>query len=145
IDLSAARSAAGVVDVIVGTDVEGLGNVEVAPFVPNVKKPHHQLLVVDTARYVGEPVAAVLADDPMRARDAADLIEAEWEPLPVASTVEEALADGAPVLHPHLGTNVCFEVEFGNSEDEVNAAFARADHVVSLRIESPRINPVTME
>ena len=60
---------------------------------PNVKKPHHPLLVVDVARYVGEPVAAVLADDPMRAADALELIETEWQALPAVTSVEEALDD----------------------------------------------------
>jgi aerobic carbon-monoxide dehydrogenase large subunit len=145
IDVSAARLAPGVVDVITGADVPTLGNVELMPVVPNVKKPHHPLLVVDEARYAGEPVAAVLADDPMRARDALDLIEAEWEPLPVVSSVEDGLADGAPLVHPSLGTNIAFDVTYGSSEEEVEAAFARADHIVELRIESPRINPVPME
>ncbi|MBV9327580.1 MAG: xanthine dehydrogenase family protein molybdopterin-binding subunit [Chloroflexi bacterium] len=145
IDVEQARRAPGVVDVLIGKDVATLGAVAVAPFVPNVKDVHHPLLVVDEARYTGEAVAAVLADDPMRARDAADLIEAEWEPLPVVSGVEEAEADGAPLVHPELGTNVAFEVTYGSSEDEVAAAFKGADHVVKLRVESPRINPVTME
>jgi aerobic carbon-monoxide dehydrogenase large subunit len=145
IDVTAARLAPGVVDVITGADVPDLGNVDIAPIVPNVKKPHHPLLVVDEARFPGEPVAAVLANDPMRARDAVDLIEAEWEPLPVVSSVEDALAEGAPLVHPELGTNVAFDVTYGNTEEEVDAVFAQADHIVELRIESPRINPVTME
>jgi carbon-monoxide dehydrogenase large subunit len=145
IDVSAARGAPGVIDVITGADVVGLGNVDVAPFVPNVLKPAHPLLVSDVAHYTGQPVAAVLADDPEHARDAVDLIEAEWEPLAAVSGVEEALAEGAPLIHPDLGTNVGFEIAFGNSEDDVDVAFASAEHVVSLRIESPRINPVPME
>ncbi len=145
LDVTQARQAPGVVDVLTGADVEGLGHVDVAPFVPDVKQVHHPLLVVDEARYTGEAVAAVLADDPMHARDALDLIDAEWEPLPVASTVEEAVAEGAPLVHPELGTNVAYEVTYGSSEEAVQAAFATADHVVKLRVESPRINPVTME
>ena len=145
INVQAARQAPGVVDVLTGRDVEGLGNVDVAPFVPNVKQVHHPLLVADEARYTGEPVAAVLGDDPMRARDAADLIEVEWEPLPVVSSVEEAIANDAPLVHAVLGTNVAYEISYGSSEEEVDQALARADQVVKLRIESPRINPVTME
>ena len=145
IDVAAARRAPGVVDVLTGADVAALGDAEVAPFVPNVKKPHHQLLVNEIARFPGEPVAAVLADDPMRARDAADLIEVDWQPLAAVSTVEDALADGAPLVHPEFGTNVAYEIAYGSSEADVEAAFAQADHVVELRIESPRINPVTME
>jgi carbon-monoxide dehydrogenase large subunit len=145
IDVSAARTAPGVVDVVTGEDVRELGHVDVAPFVPNVKQVHHPLLVADTARYAGEPVAAVLADDPNRARDAVDLIEAEWEPLPAVSSVEAAIAADAALVHPELGTNVAYEYSFGSDEREVEAAFAAADCVFSLRIESPRINPVTME
>jgi len=145
LDIEQAKRAPGVIEVLTGKDVEGLGNVEVAPFVPNVKQVHHPLLVLDEARYTGEPVAAVLADDPMRARDALDLIEADWDPLPVASGVEEAVADGAELVHPELGTNVAYEVTYGSSEEDVAHAFDKADHVVKLRVESPRINPVTME
>jgi aerobic carbon-monoxide dehydrogenase large subunit len=145
VNVEAARQAPGVVDVLTGQDVEGLGKVDVAPFVPNVKQVHHPLLVDSEARYTGEPFAAVLADDPMRARDAADLIEAEWEPLQAVSSVEEAIAEGAPRIHPELGTNIAYEVTYGSPEEDVEAAFARADTVIKLRIESPRINPVTME
>jgi aerobic carbon-monoxide dehydrogenase large subunit len=145
LDVAQAKQAPGVVEVLTGKDVEGLGNVEVAPFVPNVKQVHHPLLVANEARYTGEPVAAILADDPMLARDALDLIEAEWEPLPVASGVEEADAEGAELVHPELGTNVAYEVTYGSSEEEVAQAFEKADRVVKLRVESPRINPVTME
>ena len=140
-----ARQAPGVIDVLTGKDVEGLGKVDVAPFVPNVKQVHHPLLVEDEARYTGEPFAAVLADDPMLARDAADLIEAEWEPLDAVSTVEDALKGGAPFVHAELGTNVAYEISYGSDEQEVQKAFADADQIISLRIESPRINPVTME
>src|SRR5437868_2947926 len=88
LDISAARQAAGVVDVITGAEVRELGNVPVAPFVPDVKQVRHPLLVDEEARYTGEPVVAILADDPMRARDAADLVEAEWDALPAVSAVE---------------------------------------------------------
>src|SRR5579864_6779619 len=145
VNVEAARQTAGVVDVLTGRDVEGLGKVDVAPFVPNVKQVHHPLLVTDEARYTGEPVAAVLADDPMRARDAADLIEVDWEPLQAISTVEEAIAEGATLVHPELGTNVAYEISYGSSDEEVETAFAAAHAVIDLRIESPRINPVTME
>ena len=136
VNVDAAKQAPGVIDVITGKDVEGLGNVEVAPFVPNVKQVHHPLLVEDEARYTGEPVAAVLADDPMRARDAADLVEVEWEPLTAVSSVEEAIADGAALVHPELGTNVAYEISYGSSEDEVERAFTDADTIINLRIES---------
>jgi carbon-monoxide dehydrogenase large subunit len=106
LDVSAARQAPGVLDVLTGADVKGLGNVEVGPFVPNVMKPHQPLLVLDVARYTGEPVAAVLTDDSACAHDAVDLIDVEWDPLPVLSSVEPALASGAPLSHPELGANV---------------------------------------
>jgi carbon-monoxide dehydrogenase large subunit len=145
LDVEGARKAQGVIDVLTGKDVEGLGHVDVAPFVPNVRQVHHPLLVLDEARYTGEPVAAVLANSPESARDAVDLIEADWDPLPVVSGVEEAESEGAPLVHPELGTNVAFEITYGSSEEELAAAFEQADHVVKLRVESPRINPVTME
>jgi carbon-monoxide dehydrogenase large subunit len=114
--------------------------------VPNVKQVHHPLLVVEgsEARYTGEAVAAVLADDPGRALDALELIETEWEPLPVVSHVDDAVNDQT-LVHPELGTNVAFEISYGSSEADVEAVFKTADQVIRLRVESPRINPLTME
>src|SRR5215213_6799434 len=74
IDVEAARRAPGVIEVITGQDVVGLGNVEIGPFVPGVKKPDHPLLAAGVARFSGEPVAAVLAISAEAARDAVDLI-----------------------------------------------------------------------
>src|SRR5919199_3722737 len=78
IEVEPARRAPGVIDVITGQDVLGLGAVEVGPFVPGVKKPHHALLAAEVARFSGEPVAAVLATSALAARDAVDLIQADW-------------------------------------------------------------------
>jgi len=66
-------------------------------------------LAAGRVRFVGEPVVAVIADDPYRAHDALDLIRVEYEPLPAVVDVEAALAPAAPVLHDEVGGNVVAE------------------------------------
>src|SRR5216110_1840030 len=83
----------------------------------------------DRARYVGEAVAMVVAESRAQAEDAVHRIEVEWEPLPPAVGVVEAGAPGGPLVHPEWGTNVA--LSFAHSIGDPDAAFARADVVVS--------------
>ena len=87
---------------------------------------------------VGYPIAAVVAESRYLARDAAELVEVEYEPLPGVSDPEAALAPGAPVLHEELGTNRAFAAAFGSPAEEVEAALAGAEHVVVLRVDAFR-------
>ncbi|MGH6901538.1 MAG: xanthine dehydrogenase family protein molybdopterin-binding subunit, partial [Geminicoccaceae bacterium] len=88
-------------------------------------------------RYVGEPVAVVVAESIAQARDAADLVEAHYRPLPVATTIEATLAEGAPLLWPELPGNRSFHWEVGDPE-AVAAQLRSAAHVVELEVEYPR-------
>src|SRR6266849_2388158 len=83
----------------------------------------------DRARYVGEIVAMVVADSRARAEDAAEMIEVDWEPLPVVTDMRAAAEPGAPLVHEAWGTNV--GVAFTHGIGDVEAAFARADVVMS--------------
>ena len=103
------------------------------------------LLVADKVRYVGDRVAFVVAETLAQARDAAELVEVDYEPLPAVVNIEDAAKHGAPKVHDDnpMG-NIAFRLMFGNQE-ATDAAFAKAKHVVKLRVENNRLSPVSME
>ncbi len=106
IDTSAAEKAEGVVAVYTAETLEFAGPLVMAwPINDKVKNPAHHPLTKDKARYVGDPVAVVVAESRVLAKDAAELVDIDWEPLPAVTDVKAALADGAPVIHEEFGTN----------------------------------------
>ncbi len=147
IDVSEALALDGVVAVLTGHDLNGIAgsmqpsmNVENSPFPCAPLRP----LAVTDVRFVGDPVALVVAESRAVAEDAAELVFVDYEPTPAVATIEAALADGAPLVHPEFGTNV--PVDFPMPADpEVEALFASAAHVVEHRIVQHRYNPVPME
>src|SRR6266513_1250969 len=92
ISTDAARSAPGVVAVYTSADLKGIGPVPCAGALPDLKVPRHPVLAEGYVRFVGEPVAAIVAEDFYKARDAAELIEVDYEPLPAVVDPEKALA-----------------------------------------------------
>src|SRR5207245_1851252 len=80
-----------------------------------------------------------------QARDAANLVELDYEPLPGVSDPEAALAPGAPVLHDEFGTNLAFEVSYGSPLGDIDEAFRKADHIGSFRIQHNRLAAVAIE
>ncbi len=145
IDLAAARAAPGVVDALRGEDTRHLTRLTLNQVVPDVLKPDHPPLAVGEVRYVGDEVAAVLAEERGQARDALELIAVEYEPLPGVADAERAVQDGAPLVHAQLGTNVAYTRAYGHPPEEVEAALRRAHHVVHLRLRQARIAPVAIE
>ena len=145
VDLSAARAAPGVVDVIDGRETAQLSYLSINRVVPELRVPRHPPLAIAKVRYTGDEVAAVLAEDSARACDALDLITVEYKPLPGVADAEAALADDAPILHDELSSNVAFEHSYGDSAATVSAALGAADYVVSLRIQNSRVAPVPIE
>ncbi|MBI2972871.1 MAG: molybdopterin-dependent oxidoreductase [Armatimonadetes bacterium] len=145
IDTTAARRAPGVVAVWTGEDVKArCGPLPVGPRIKEMKAPKRFPLVIDgVVRHVGDPVAAVVATTMDAARDASDLVEVDYEPLPSVQDPEAALEPGAPILHQDLGTNVCFRMTYGGGN--VEEAFAGADVVVKTRIVQQRLIPAAME
>jgi carbon-monoxide dehydrogenase large subunit len=149
IDLDAALSAAGVLAAYTAADLQAAGiktipsltrtppfelrNADGSPMADGSQFP----LAVDRVRYVGEPVALVVAETAAAAREAAELIEVAYRPLPAVVGIEAALADDAPLLWPEEGSNRSFAWQSG---DQLATArrLAEAAHVVELEVDYPR-------
>jgi carbon-monoxide dehydrogenase large subunit len=156
IDKSAAEAAPGVFGVYTAADLgaEGIGLPHVWPLTPNEKAPQRPLLAVDTVHFAGEGIAVVLARSAAEARDAADLVEADYEPLAPVLDMEAAVADGADLVHPSLETNVSdvwvFDAGAAGTGNDVDAAIAAAEAdpdsvVVRRRFRQQRLIPAFME
>ena len=113
------------------------------PVTEDIKMPPHYPLASDEARYQGDGVAVVVAESRALAKDAAELVEVDYEPLPSIADVEKALEDGAPLVHDDLGTNECYVWKL--ETDDVQAAIDAADVVVTRRYFQPRLIPNAME
>ena len=100
-------------------------------------------LAVDVARYVGEPVVAVAAASSGAARDALDLIDVDYAPLPPVVDMEKAAEADSPLVYDDLGTNIC--VEASRTVGDPDRAFQEADGVVSVHVSQPRLIPNPME
>jgi 2-furoyl-CoA dehydrogenase large subunit len=133
IDSARAEAAPGVRAVLTGADIKGWAK----PFVVGVKAQMEMwALAMDKVRYVGEPVAVVVADTRYLAEDGADLLTIEYEQLPAVPGLDEAIAPDAPVLHEAVGSNVVSDRTFRYGDPE--AAFAEAARTVELTVRYPR-------
>jgi aerobic carbon-monoxide dehydrogenase large subunit len=112
LELEAARGEEGVVAVVSGADLEGVS--AVPDDHPLARPVRAHALARDRVRYVGAPLAVVVAEDRYLGEDAAELIEVDLEPLPVAASLDEALAPGAPLLYPEWPDNRLVEVPASN-------------------------------
>ena len=150
IDVSAAKAMPGVLDVITGEQMAGAG---VKPMVgaagfkradgSAVASSPRRVLAHEIARFMGEAVAAVVAESRAAARDAADAVWVDYEELPAVVDTLAALESGAPVLCAQAPDNIAAESRYGDAK-AVAAAFAGAAHTVSLDIENQRLaaNPI---
>jgi len=145
IDVAAARAAPGVACVLTGRDIAAMCEpyAGVLQHVPGMQSAPQLPLAVERACWQGEPVAIVAAATRAEAEDALALIEVEWAELPAVTDIETALDSAAPVIHAALGSNLCFERTV--AAGEVQAAFARADHVVEAEFKTSRHTAVTLE
>lgn len=142
--IDAARALPGVVGVFTGADVNPhCGLVPCASALPGLKSPKHTVLAGDRVYFVGHPVAIAVATDRYAARDALDLIEADFDPLPVVIDPEKALSKESALTHPELGANIAFEWTLTNGD--VEAAFAQADRIVTQRMIHQRLTPMAIE
>jgi carbon-monoxide dehydrogenase large subunit len=150
VDTAKAKAADGVLAVLTGADVvaDKLGSL--APPMPEDMggpkgfRSLRPILIADKVRAVGERVAFVVAETVEQARNAAELIEIEYEPLPAAITVEDAVKSGAPAIWDEAPNNVAFTLMMGN-KDATDAAFAGAKHVVTLKLNNTRITANSIE
>jgi carbon-monoxide dehydrogenase large subunit len=143
IDLDAARAMSGVVAAFTGEELVADMPVYESIPLPGLKRPERRPMAVGRTRYMGDPVAVVLAENLYAATDARDLIEVDYTPLPAVTDMEAALAPDAPLLYEELGSNVAFRVQalHGNIEQ----VLAHADHMTSLRLINQRLAPSSME
>jgi carbon-monoxide dehydrogenase large subunit len=150
IDADAARAMPGVRAVILGADLDaaGIRNMPAAAGKnrdgSTTARPVQRPLSGDRVRYVGEPIAMVVAETPKLAKDGAEAIFADIDPLPAVTTAAEAAADGAPLLHAEAPGNVCMDFHYGDSA-KVAEAFAAAAHVTRLSLRNNRIVVCPME
>lgn len=133
VDAGAALALPGVRAVLLPEDVAAWSR----PFVVGVKQPMEQwALAQDKVRYVGEPVAAVIAETRYLAEDGADRVVVGYETLPAVVDVVEAAGPQAPVLHEKVGSNVVSDRHFRYGDPET--AFAQAAHVIEIQTRYPR-------
>ncbi len=133
IDVTAAQALPGVVRVITGADLAAI----TTPLVASVRAPiEARVMATDRVRYVGEPVAVVVATDRAIAEDALDLIEVTYRPLAAVVDPEAAAALEAPLLHDKMAGNIASDRSF--SYGDPDAAFAAAPHRLAVKIRYPR-------
>ncbi|HTC04542.1 MAG TPA: xanthine dehydrogenase family protein molybdopterin-binding subunit [Xanthobacteraceae bacterium] len=150
IDTAKAKAADGVLAVLTGADLQADKLGPLAPPMPEdmggpkgFRSPLN-ILAVGKVRAVGERVAFVVAETQVQARNAAELIEIDYEPLPAVITVEDAVKSGAPALWDEAPNNVSFTLMMGN-KDATDAALANAKHVVTLKLNNSRITANSIE
>jgi aerobic carbon-monoxide dehydrogenase large subunit len=146
IDTSAAASMPGVIGVFTAAELAGeLGGPLpfVWPITEDIKVPNHQPLTGDKIRFNGDAVAVVVAESRGQAADAAEAVTVEVTELPAVTDMESAMADGAPLLHDELGTNVSVHWSHGGAGDQ--GVFDTAPVIVTGRYHQPRLIPNAIE
>jgi aerobic carbon-monoxide dehydrogenase large subunit len=159
IDVGTVAGAPGVIAVLTGSDAVEDG-LQPIPHRPVPANPHevplkscdgspffiapHPVLATDKVRYVGEPVAMVIAETLDQAMDAAERVAVVYDPAPAVVRSADALTPGAPVVWEEHGANLCVDSEAGNRE-ATDFAFARAAHIVRLKTAINRVTGVPME
>ena len=144
-NIEAARQAPGVAAVFTAADI----NPRCEPFVGvALHRPGHRsapqfLLAAERAVWQGQPAVAVVAESRAEAEDAAELVAIEWQPLPAVADQIQAIAPGAPVIHPELGDNIAFD--FSLEKGQPDKAFAEADVVIETELRFERQMAMTLE
>jgi carbon-monoxide dehydrogenase large subunit len=151
IDTAAAKAAPGVVAVYTGADFAALPLKTPGTLVGYPGRGGSKLILPEwlpcargQVRYVGEEVALVVAETAAQALDAAGLVDVDYEDLPAVAHPADAVKPDAPQVHDNVPGNVVFDYEYGN-EAATAEAFARAEHVVRLTLDSQRVAPCPME
>ena len=149
IDAERAKRMPGVLAIYTAADLAGYGPHKCALDFKQrdgtpMKRPVRKSLASDKVRFVGDPVACVVAETALQAKDAAEAVELDIEPLPAVATASEAAAPGAPQLYDDVPGNVQLDFLFGDPQ-QVAEAFAGAAHVTRLKLRNTRVVVAAME
>lgn len=151
IDTTAASAMPGVVRIFTGDDFEGVGGIPCGWQITDkhgevMQEPAHPVLAQGKVRYVGDAIAAVVAETADQARDAAEAIELDIEELPAVINMKEAVKEGATKVHDDLTSNLCYDWGFvEENKPAVEEAFANAAHVTTLELVNNRLIANPME
>ncbi|MEM9328652.1 MAG: molybdopterin cofactor-binding domain-containing protein, partial [Bacteroidota bacterium] len=152
VDTSIAEGMPGVVKIFTGKDIAdaGVNGVPCGWQVnfkngETMKEPPHPILVADKVKHMGDGVAFVVAETYAQAKDAAEMVQVDYETLPAVFDAEEAVKDGAPLVHEDAPNNKCFDWALGDPIEEVEAALASAHHVTSIDLTNQRVIPNAIE
>jgi carbon-monoxide dehydrogenase large subunit len=145
LDSSRALAHPGVKAVLTGEDARAAGFKSLPNIVnypgkdgQELRKPFHPVLAMGRVRYVGEPVAMIVADTAAIAEDARELVDIDYRDLPAVASFEDAVTEGAPQLHSEAPGNLAFEFESGDAAT-VDEAFGRAKFVSRVKVDSQRL------
>jgi len=149
IDTSKAKGMPGVLAIYTAADLKAYGGHKCIPPLLNrdgtpMKKPERKSLASGKVRYVGDPVACVVAETALQARDAAEAVELDIEPLPAVSLASESARPGAPQLYDEVPGNVACDYHYGDAE-KVSEAFKSAFHTSKLTLRNTRVVVAAME
>ena len=149
VDTSRAKAAPGVVGVFTGADLEGVGGLPCGWLITSLdgtpmKEPPHPVLAQGKVRYVGDRVALVVAESLSQAKDAAELVDVDYEVLRAVVSPADAIKPGAPVVHDIAPDNRCYSWGLGDKA-ATEAAFAKAAHVTKIDIVNNRLIPNAIE
>lgn len=151
LDVSAAKAAPGVVEVLTGEDLraDNIGDLPCGWVTQNIDgkpqfNPPHPALAVGRVRHVGEPIALVLAETYLQAKDAAELVEIEIDDEPAVASIDKALAPDAPQLWEATPGNVAFHWQIGDKA-ATERAFAQAAHIAKVDLVNSRLICNAME
>ena len=149
IDTAAAKAMPGVLAVYTATDLHGYGPIKCTLPLKNrdgspIRYTPRPALAGDKVRFVGDPVACVIAQTVAQAKDAAEAVALDIDPLPPVLTPQDAVKPGAPLVFDSVPNNVALDYHFGDG-DKVSAAFARAKHVTRLKTANQRMVVNAME
>jgi carbon-monoxide dehydrogenase large subunit len=151
IDVAAARALPGVLGVYTGADLAaaGYGTFKCIVNFNNrdgsaMHKPARPALPTDKVRFVGDPIACVVAQSLLQAKDAAEAVAVDIDPLPAVTNPQEAVRPGAPLLYDEAPNNIALDYHYGDSA-RVAEAFAKAAHVTRLELVNSRVVVNAME
>ena len=148
IETSKASKAKGVVKIFVGTDME-VGSIPCGWQVDSkdgtpMREPAHPPIAKDKVRYVGEIIAVIIAESLEDAKNAAELIDVNYDDIPVVIDMQDALDNSKGLVHDEIESNVCYDWELGDS-GAVDKAISEAAHITTLDIRNNRLIPNAME